>query len=294
MRIQRLLSFLLCIVAGSSMAWAADCMNGRGELQRPLWDGYTLSIAPATGERVNECRAAVAGPDGKPIFEMYGVDASMLRATGRDVNGDGKPDVVLLTHKASAPDNIYSIVGTADPAGLIRQIVTSADLSFEERVEGKIDIVTHDTSFRDFEGMSAEQLPPPMLFLRMRGREIYNVSQVYWPEYERDIAQARAKLSKNDIADLKGESPKQKNEQNKDPSPQDIAHLQDVKGTVLQIVLDYIYGGKGQDAWKTLGEMWPYNDRQRIREDILRARMAGVMRDISRPVPAAAPPTASK
>ena len=274
-------------------AWAADCMNGRGEVQRPLWDGYTLQIGPAEGDHVNECFAAVVTPDGKTLFETFGVDATMLRITGRDVNGDGKPDIVLLTHAANSPRGVYSIIGT-DPPGLIRQIVTLADLSFEERSEGKVDIATHDTAFYNFEGMTADQVPAPMLFLRMRGKEIYNVSQIYWPEYEREITQAKAKLSKTDIADLKGESPKQKNQQQKDgPSPEELARMQDLKGTVLAIVLDYIYGGQGQQAWKTLADLWPYNDRDRIRAEILRRRMTGVMRDVSQPAPPAAQPTAA-
>ncbi len=287
MRTPRFLFLSLCLLALSGVALAADCMNGLGELQRPLWDGYSLQIGPAQGDHVNECFAAVIGADGKTVFQIFGVDATMLRITGRDVNGDGKPDVVLLTHAASSPENVYSIVGTADPPGLIRQIATLANLSFEERSEGHTEIVTHDTAFRDFEGFSADEVPAPLIFLRLKGKEIFNVSQIYWPEYEREINEAKSKLSKNDIATLKGETPKQKNEasQGKDADPAEVAHMQDLKALVLQIVLNQIYGGRGQDAWKTLAEMWPYNDRDRIRAEILRRRMSGVMRDIGRPAP---------
>ena len=288
MRIQKLILAFFLSLCLSGIALAADCVNGRGENQRPLWDGYTLEIGPAAGDQVNLCRAAVMAADGKAVFEITGVDAVMLRATGRDVNGDGKPDVVLLTHAANSPQNVYSIVGTAEPPGLIRQITTSAELSFEERMEGHVDIVTHDTAFYDFEGLGPES-PAPLMFLRLKGKEIYNVSQVYWPEYERDIMLAKANLGKNEIADFKGDLPNQMpKEKPPEPTPQDIARRQAVKATVLQIVLDYIYGGRGQDAWKTVSEMWPVLDRQRIRQEILRARMGGVMRDISRPAPKAA------
>ena len=294
MRIQQLLFVFLFSLAWSGAAPAADCMNGRGELQRPLWDGYSLQIGPAQGDHVNECFAAVIGADGKSVFETFGVDASMLRITGRDVNGDGKPDVVLLTHSATSPENVYSIIGTADPAGLIRQIATSAELNFEERTEGRTDIVTHDTAFRDFEGLSPDQAPAPMMFLRLKGKEIYNVSQAYWPEYEQEITAAKANLSKTEIALFMGELPNQtQKDKERDLTPQEMARRQVVKATILQIVLDYIYGGRGQDAWKAVSEMWPALDRQRIRQEILRTRMGGVMRDISRPVPTAVQPTPS-
>jgi len=288
---QKLLSMLFLLVAWSGLAPAADCMNGRGDFQKPLWDGYTLQIGPAQGDHKNECFAAVIAPDGKTVFNVFGVDTTMLRVTGRDVNGDGKPDVVLLTHASSSPENVYSIVGTAEPAGLIRQIATSAELSFEERSEGHTEIVTRDTSFRDLEGLPGDQTPAPMLFLRLKGKEIYNVSQVYWPEYELAIKEARAKLSKNDMGLLKTDEFAQKGHKDKDLSPQEIAHIQDVKSVVLEIVLDYIYGGKGEEGWKLLTEFWAYSDRQRIRQELLRRRMAGVLRDINRPVPAPAQST---
>jgi hypothetical protein len=287
MRIQKLLCLFLLPAVLPGLAVAADCINGSGNLERPLWDGYTLVIGPASDQHVNECGVSVVGTDGKSIFHTFAVDVTMLRITGRDVNGDGKPDVVLLTHTASSPENVYSIVGTVEPAGLIRQIATTANLSFEERSEGHTEIVTHDTAFRDFEGFSADQVPAPLLFLRLKGKEIFNVSQIYWADYERDINEAKSKISKNDIATLRGESPKQKNEANagKEADPAEVAHMHELQALVLQIVLDQIYGGHGQEAWKTLAEMWPYNDRDRIRGEILRRRMAGVLRDISRPAP---------
>ncbi len=278
-----LLTILFFLLAWSAPAWAVDCANGRGDLQKPLWDGYRLQVGPAQGDHVNECFAAVIAPDGKTVYNVFGSDVSMLRITGRDVNGDGKPDVVLLTHSTASPENVYSIVGTAEPAGLIRQIVTSAELSFEERSEGHVEMVTRDTSFRDLEGFDADQAPAPMLFLRLKGKEIYNVSQVYWPEYEREISLARGKLAKKDMEILKTDEFSQMGHKDKEPNPEDIAHIRDVKSVVLGMVLDYIYGGKGEEGWKTLTEFWPYSDRQRIRQELLRRRMTGVLRDINRP-----------
>ncbi len=286
MPMRKLLFVLYFFLAALPMpALAADCSNGRGELQKPLWEGYNLQIGPAQGDHVNECFAAVVGPDGKTVFSVFGSDATMLRVTGRDVNGDGKPDVVLLTHGTASPENVYSIVGTAEPAGLIRQIVTSAELSFEERSEGHTEIVTRDIAFRDLEGLAADQVPYPMLFLRLKGKEIYNVSQIYWPEYERAISLARGRLSKKDMEILKtDEFAQMGHDKEKEMTPEVIAHIQEVKSVVLEIVLDYIYGGRGEEGWKALTEFWAYSDRQRIRQELLRRRMSGVLRDINRPL----------
>ncbi|MBZ5648575.1 MAG: hypothetical protein LAN37_15285 [Acidobacteriia bacterium] len=290
MRNRRIL--YVCVVlalCGTALA-APACINGRGEIERQLWDGYTLKIGP-TDDPNNPCYAGVLAADGKAIFEIWGVDAAMESVTGRDVNNDGKPDVVLLTHNASSSDNVYSILGTGDPAGLIRQIVTGATLSFEDRKgDGHTEIVTRDTAFREFDGLTPEQSPAPLLFLRLKGKEIYNVSTAYWPEYEREIQIARGKLGKNDISDFKGDLGTTPSgvggggkDKPKEETPQEIARKQETKAIILEIVLDNIYGGKGQEAWQALKEMWPYADRDRVRQAILKTRMSGVLGDINRP-----------
>ena len=293
MRIQRLFCFVLLLSCGA-MAATSGCVNGRGDLERALWDGYTLKIG-ATEDASNPCYGGVIGKDGKPIFEIWGTDVTMENVTGRDVNNDGKPDVVLRSHNASSPENIYSIIGTADTPGLIKQISTKAALSFEDRQgDGHMEIVTRDTSYSEFEGLSPSQSPQPLIFLRLKGTTFYDVSRIYWPEYEREIAIAKGKLGREDIADFKGEQSsggsgmgvgKQDANKPKEESPAETAHRQDVKSLILEIVVDNIYGGHGQEAWQALKEMWPYADRDRVRQHILQARMAGVLKDINRPAP---------
>ena len=52
---------------------------------------------------------------------------------------------------------------------------------------------------------------------------------------------------------------------------------------VLDIVLAYLYGGRGQEAWKALDEMWPATDKPRMRQMILKARTSGILSEINRP-----------
>ena len=283
MRIQGTFCLLVVLACGTALA-APSCINGAGELEKPLWDGYTLRIGPAPSDHANECRAAVVAADGKVIFETFGVDAGLNQATGRDVSNDGSKDVVIETHTAAG--NVYSIVGTSNPAGLVRQIATSAQLSFEDRLgDGHIEIVTKETSFLGFEGLTPEDSPQPPVFLRLKGDRIANVSTLYWPEYEMEIKQAKAQLARDDVAEFMGtlQTNKTANEKAAGPSPQEQRRMATTKATVLRIVINYLYAGKGQEAWQSLKEMWPFADRDRIRQAILKTRMAGVLGDISRP-----------
>jgi hypothetical protein len=45
-----------------------------------------------------------------------------------------------------------------------------------------------------------------------------------------------------------------------------------VKAKVLEIVWAYVYSGREQQAWRSLTEMWPVTDADRIPTAILNAR----------------------
>jgi hypothetical protein len=50
-----------------------------------------------------------------------------------------------------------------------------------------------------------------------------------------------------------------------------------VKAKVLEIVWCYLYSGREERAWRSLGEMWPASDVARIRAAILSARAHGII-----------------
>lgn len=291
MRTHKLLFILLLLACGRALA-APSCVNGGGAVFKPLWDGYTVQIGPGPGDHAKECRAAVVASDGKVIYETYGADAEVDAATGRDVSNDGNRDVVLDTHTTAG--NVYSIVSTGNPPGLVRQFVTASELSFEDRLgDGHVEIVTQDTAFVGFEGLAAEDSPRPMVFLRLKGERVANVSSLYWPEYEMVITREKAQLGKWDIGDFMGTNPTNKTDSEKaaGPSPQENRRMLATKAAILRIVVSYLYAGKGQEAWQSLKEMWPYADRDRVRQAILKTRMSGVLGDINRTTakPAASP-----
>ena len=61
------------------------------------------------------------------------------------------------------------------------------------------------------------------------------------------------------------------------------------------MALDYLYGGRCQQAWETIADMWPENYRRRIRQVILKGRTGGVLSEINRqPTPPATPAPSSQ
>ena len=288
--------FLIFLAITASLACAVpgrNCSGGYGEYSQDLPGGYTAKLSPAADEaHTGQCHAAITSSDQKTIFETYGYEVAVNPVSGKDVNADEKPDAVLESHPQKGHCCwSYYIVSLGDPAGLLRQITTSVPLTFEDRLgDGKVEIWGRDNAFDGVENFAHADSPFPLVFFRMRGAAIYDVSVQFWSEYEREIAQAREGIPRSVAEDLvKTES----DDPNKpgggghggsgDPRDPKEIQLQRAKAAVLEIALNYLYAGHGQDAWKTISEMWPPLDRQRIRQVILATRMKGLLSEINRP-----------
>lgn len=57
----------------------------------------------------------------------------------------------------------------------------------------------------------------------------------------------------------------------------------DVKPLVLTIALAYLYSGRDAQAWKSIDEMWPSFDRERIKSLILKTWAEGLLRYVDKP-----------
>lgn len=290
---------LLAVLLVSSTAFAADCSRGAGDALKPLWDGYVEQIGPAP-QQTDACRAALLAPDGSTVYAITGVNASLSPVTGSDVTNDGKPDVVLETD--SGPEQccyVYAIVTPGMTPPLQREFRTSVELNFGDREgDGKIEIWAHDFAFRGFDHLLREQAPAPLVVFRLREGTLYNISQAFWADYEADISQAKSQMSKKGLEDFTGSATPNLPQGSgvgggttpgagggggqKDLDPDEMRRRNETEGLVLQVILDYLYGGRGAQGWQYLSDVWPNLDKQRVRQDILKARMSGILAEINR------------
>lgn len=298
MKLRLLVLFAACLLALPAFAAGEPrCVRGAPQVQRELWDGYSVVIGqPADVSKKGQCHATVLAPGGKVLFEATDVEAAINPITGTDVNGDDKPDVVLETRPARGKCCFtYYVISLADPPGLVRSISVSVPLNFEDRDgDGKVEIWTHDNAFASIEGLDPSDTPAPLVFFRLKGNTLINISQAFWSEYESDIAQARGQIPKKELEDMlkdEGQDTKPQDPSVHDPKTDTNMHI---KGLVLQITLDYLYGGRGQQAWQTLTDMWCLNDRDRIRQVILQTRTRGVLGELSRQYKPEPPPPPSQ
>jgi hypothetical protein len=103
---------------------------------------------------------------------------------------------------------------------------------------------------------------------------LLDVSSEFQPYFDQKIADERAKLNPQDLGDFKGSDGKLA-AMGAAPVAQ-LPHLRSVKVKVLEIVWSYLYSGREQEAWRTLAEMWPAPDIDRIRAALLNARARGI------------------
>jgi len=274
---------LPCLLALPLFAAGRPCVAGKGQAEGEV-SGYRLSVSPATSaEHPGECHAVVRSPAGATVFETQGAEAGANRISGKDVDGDASPDIVIET---VAGDLLhYFVISLAEPPGLLRELAVSTPLNFEDLDgDGRVEIWARDYAFRDFDGLPAAVSPAPRVIFRLKGATLVHVSQAFWSEYEKEIAEAKGLISQDTLDDFIA-VPVQGDESRKpkELGPAEQAKQTDLKGTVLEIVLAHLYGGRGQEAWKALDQMWPATDRPRIRQMILKARTSGILSEINRP-----------
>lgn len=258
-------------------------------MTKSLWDGYVAQIGPTADGA--QCKGAVLAPDGSTAFEVTDTEVTLDPVTSADINNDGKQDV--LFDSDAGPGRccyLYSIVTPGNTPALMRQMQTSSPLQFGDRDgDGKVEIWGHDHAFDGFDGLPRDLSPEPMVIFRLNHDMLLPVSQVFWPDYEMDINSVKGVLSQSRIDDFSGnnESQDRKDMNDQKPaekSPEEMQRITETKALVLQVVLDYLYGGRGQEAWAKLKDWWPVNDRPRIQQAILITRARGILSEVNRPV----------
>ena len=163
----------------------------------------------------------------------------------------------------------YQIYSLKKPPRLLRTITGGDSFSAADTdLDGRVEIWTRDTAaLHGFENLDAiRQDSAPAVILRFENSQLRDVSAQFQPYFDQEIAKVQAQLSPLDLYDFKS-------------SEGGLGlpnRLLIVKAKVLEIIWDYLYSGREQQAWHSLADMWPAADVDRIRAAILNARDRGI------------------
>lgn len=256
----------LCCLTGPGFASAdKGCFAAQGREDKQI-HGYTLSVMPHPDQEKfqDECIGVIKGPGGNTVFSEGDHGMQILPISGRDINGDGQPDAVIEGYSGGVHCCwTYWIVSLGPSPGLLAKIENERGLGFQDlKNDGRIEMVTTDGGFDYFDDMCHACSPFPLVVLRLEGKQLHEVNAEFWSLYRRDIDEARRKLNPDALDRFRR-------------NDRTDGNWEETKRLVLTIVLAYFYGGRAEQAWKTLEEMWPPSDLQRIRDLIIQKRGSG-------------------
>jgi hypothetical protein len=257
-----IVGIILAIVLQASTP-SYSCDKGGGTLRV---NGFTIEIKPQMRGGEPVCHASIRSPQGEIVYEgdndLGPTDIDPV--TGKDINGDGYPDAVLVDDSGSAHhDNfIYSFYSLGPKPGELTGL--SGIVYFKDlKKDGKIEILL-GAPFFGFHGLSSAYTPGSHLVLRLLGNRFEDVSTQFPKTYDDEI--------QGELKDLRFHKVT-------------IAQDEDDQSSVISIVFAYLYSGRPNEARKFLDQHWPAADRQSVRKEILSAFCAGLHKTLSLPTP---------
>jgi hypothetical protein len=274
------LFLLSCLTAGVCHAQSRDvvCRGGVGFFEAEFPTGVKVHVgASRIGElEARVCEAALSWGDQNLVVSAAASELD-IDAFGVDM-GLGVPVVAVQVKKSKAECCMeYKIYSLRDPPVLLRSIIGGEYFNAADTdLDGRVEIWTDDAASVDgFENFPLRDLDfVPTIVLRfVRGR-LLDASSEFQPYFDQKIADERAKLSPQDLADFKSSDGKLASAAAF--SAGRLSHLRSAKVKVLEIFWSYLYSGREQEAWRSLAEMWPAADLDRIRTALLNARARGI------------------
>jgi len=258
------------------------CSGGNGNFDAEFRTGVKVHVGAARNEGVatfamRACAAKLSW-EKQELLVATGASQLDLDAFGVDL-GNGVLVAAFQIKKSDTDCCMdYRIYSLEEPPRLLRTITGGEFFSASDvDLDGSVEIWTDDAAAVDgFEKLTLGELDSaPTVVFRFTHGQLRDVSSEFQPYFDNEIAGIRAGIHPQDLEDFKNSDGKLA----AIPTPastERLHHLRMVKIKVLEIVWAYLYSGREQDAWRSLAEMWPSADVDRIRVALVNARARGI------------------
>ena len=233
--------------------------------------------AARNGELATRACAAKLSWEEQELVVATDVAQLDLDAFGVDL-GDGVPVAAFQIKKSDAECcMMYEVYSLEKPPHLLRTITGGDFFSASDiDLDGRVEIWTHDAAaLNGFENLALSELDSaPSIVFRFVHGQLLDASAEFQPYFDDEMVTIRAGIGAQDREDFRGSDGKLTATQS--ISAERLHHLRMVKIKVLELVWAYLYSGREQEAWRSLGEMWPPADIDRIRAALVNARARGI------------------
>jgi hypothetical protein len=274
------LFLFICLAASACHAQNRDilCRDGVGEFNVQFFTGVTVHVGAGRNQELaaRVCDASLSWAD-QTLTLTSAASELDIDALGVEL-GMGVP-VVALQVKQSKTEccMVYEIYSLKQPPVLLRRISGGEFFSAADTdLDGRVEIWTEDAGVADgFENFKLSDLDfAPPIVLRFARSRLLDVSSEFRSDFDQKIGMERAKLNAQDLDDFKH------SDGMLDPTAglpaATRSRLRSTKMKVLEIVWSYLYSGREQEAWRSLQEMWPASDVERMRTALLNLRARGI------------------
>ena len=275
---------LFCALAGACHAQGHGvvCRDGNGSFEAAFPTGVAVLVGAERRDELatRKCQATLLWDKQKLGVAATAAEVD-VDAFGIDL-GLGAPVVTFQAKKAEAECcmtlQIYSL---QRPPKLLRTITGGSFFSTADTdLDGQIEIWTNDAAAMEgFESPSVgrPELAPTVVLRFVHGR-LLEVGSEFQSYFDGEIAKVRGELDPEALRDFKGSNGRLPPTAHF--SQEDQRHSESLERTkirVLQIIRAYLYSGREAEAWKSLAEMWPAADLDRIRAAISSERARGML-----------------
>jgi len=113
------------------------------DFKKKLWDGYEISLGPARNSQGggDECTAAIFNGAGRVVYRTTGYNVVFdENHTGKDFDGDGKPEVVFITDTGGGNQCCwaYNVVSLSPKPHKLFDIDATGAVKFDQDAAGKM------------------------------------------------------------------------------------------------------------------------------------------------------------
>jgi hypothetical protein len=186
MRRLALLFFLAAVSSGMACAQQTPdkiaCYDHRKDnppFKKKLWDGYEISLGPSRNPEAVEdkCTAAIYNSAGRVVFRTNGFSVVFdEEVTGKDFDGDGKPEVVFRTDSGGGMHCCwaYVVFSLSPKPHKLFEIAMDGRVDFEKDKDGKMVIWQRSGGPAGFTSMA--QRPFAEKVLRVRDAKLVDAT----------------------------------------------------------------------------------------------------------------------
>ena len=241
-----------------------------------------MESAKSGGLSSRECQATLEwGKENLVVAEKAAqIDLDLF---GVDLSKDGPVAAFQIRENTDGCCASYQIYSLEKPPRLLRTITGGSSFTASDKdFDGRVEIWTDDSAaVNGLDGLLVAYMDyPPAYVLRFENGRLLDANSEFQDYFDGIVGRVRDEINADSLREFKLSDGRLQQDSSSDFAR--INRLRVVKIQILEIVWAYLYSGREQEAWRSLAEMWPAGDVERIRQAVTGARANGILAQIER------------